>query len=148
MKLGSLFEVPFKLKPEDGWPPFEVEWLWGVHLKDGEFCVKTSPYFISNLSVDDEILIEKDVLGNVIFWKHIKKSDNSTIWLSFNGNTDPKNIIKKFKKLGCEFDILSSHGIYTICVPQFISKQNIDQIVNSVEMDDRYCFAFPCDRQI
>ena len=147
MKSDDIIEIPFELDSKEGWPPFNVEWLWCRNLKNEIFIIESSPYFIKNLSKFDMVCLNFDDNKNVVSWKLLKESDHSTIWMMTFEGVDCSEILKQFANIGCRIETLEAFSLSSIDVPGHVSYVSVDEIIDSVDGDDRYCFAFPCDRQ-
>jgi uncharacterized protein DUF4265 len=140
-------EIAFKLEPdEDGWPPVGAEWLW-LQERGRRYIVKTPPLFISGFAVGDEIeLCDTTIDGQVTEWRMVSPGDRSLIWIADLGGAGLKDILVKFRKIGCNTSMPKQIAVASIDVPPEVSRAQIDAILDPLDKGD-YAIAFPCDRQ-
>jgi hypothetical protein len=50
------FKIAFPLdRDEDGYPPDDVETLWGWETKPGLYCIDNIPFFVKGISPGDVV---------------------------------------------------------------------------------------------
>lgn len=138
----------FVLEIEDGWPPVAVESLpFATGLVVEEYRLTKPPLFVKDLSVDDLIAVnEFDLEGNVVSWRHIVRSQRTTIWLlRLRQTEDIKRALSELRELGCNTVGLDSVGCYSIDVPENLGIEKIDAVLSSIDAE-RVAIAYPSMR--
>ena len=71
----------FKLYPDDGWPPAEVENLWLKPKNHDTYTIESTPFFVKGVALGDKISLNERVGGDVENFSVIEAGGNSTVWV-------------------------------------------------------------------
>lgn len=136
----------FPLDVEDDWPPVGSESLPFERVTDG-LEATVPPLFVKDLAVGDIIdVAEQDGEGIIRSWKHIKRSDHSTIWLlRMGGDDDIGSCLEKARSMGCNTATMDQLGCYSIDVPPSVEISDIDDILAALDQES-VAIAFPAMR--
>lgn len=144
-RAAPLRKVAFILFPdEQGWPPFETESLLVVDVQSG-MQVQTAPLFVKCISVNDVIEPTEFLDGSVSKWRHVSKSDRSTIWLAGTGAMAESDFLDRLRQLGCNTESLESWRIYSVDVPADVLMTAVDPILEAFQVHGGMV-AFPSFR--
>ena len=111
----------------------------------GAFRVANAPFFVSDLSYGDVIEVTSEDEGEILEWRHLSKSDRSTIWLLPISGFDLTGTIQCLKALGCRIEGMPQVGIHSVDAPTSISAQSIDGIIGALDEKD-VAVAYPAWR--
>jgi hypothetical protein len=141
----KMTELHVRLQPEEGWPPIAVEGVPCSIVEQG-YRVEMPPLFIKDISVGDIIAI-RQIEGDVVFsWKHVSKSNNTTIWLlRLIHDEHVANILAKLRAIGCNTVGLPQYGSYAIDVPGTCEIKQIDDVLAQLDKS-RTAIAYPSFR--
>jgi hypothetical protein len=112
---------------------------------EGAFRVTNAPFFVSDLSCGDIIEITSQNQGEILEWRHVSRSDRSTIWLLSLSGLDLAATIEGLKELGCRVEGLPQVGIHSVDAPTSISAESIDSIISTLDEKD-VAVAYPAWR--
>jgi hypothetical protein len=136
-------KVGFRLRIEDGWPPYDAEFLWTEQR--GEFlCIKSFPFFVKGIAFDDLIRVTRWEHDEVINWRMAKESNNSTIWIITHQNGD--EVLDKIAELGCGYEGAPFKSLYSVNIPPPVDKETVESILNSYESCGAISVAYPAFR--
>jgi len=138
---SMVFVLP---EPEDGWPPFRVECLYG-HASGDVFRPKQAPFFLKGLSVDDHLRVTKNADDEVVSWSHVRKSSRSVVWIMQLGEVDLDGVVSHLRLLGCNTEYLREFAFFAIDVPEELSMAQVDSILAGVPSKD-VAIAYPSVR--
>jgi hypothetical protein len=122
-----------------------VECLPFEQTADG-FRALVPPLFVKDLSVGDIISVEKGEEDLVKSWRHLCRSNRTTIWLLRLRQTPQiESALAELRDLKCNTVGLDSAGVYSVEVPEEISMPKIDAVLEKLDSD--FCaVAFPSMR--
>ncbi|HRK47243.1 MAG TPA: DUF4265 domain-containing protein [Nocardioides sp.] len=135
----------FQLDVEEEWPPVGIESV-PCELRDGDYRVLVSPLFVKNLSVGDVISAELNADGAVRTWRHVQRSDHTTVWLlrlAANNNLD--DVLTRLRGLGCNTVSLPQAGCYSVDVPGSVDIADVDAVLSMLD-ESAVGVAFPSMR--
>ena len=135
----------FPLDVDDDWPPVGVQSI-PFELQDGNYRALVSPLFVMDLSVGDVISADLNADGSVRTWRHVQRSDHSTVWLL---RLDPSNQIDealaRLRALGCNTVSLPQTGCHSVDVPSSVSIRDVDDVLSVLD-ENAAGVAFPAMR--
>ena len=133
----------FALDVDDGWPPVATECVPFERVSTG-YRTLSAPLFVKDLSVDDIIEPDFDANGLVTAWKHVSRSENTTIWLLRLAHTTQLDIVlARLRDLDCNTVSGDSLGCYAIDVPKRIPMAVVDEALAALDTES---VAFPSFR--
>ena len=137
--------LKFPLQVVEGWPPVAVESLPFEKTVDG-LRVLVPPLFIKDLSVGDIISAQKGEEDLVELWRHVRRSNRTTIWLLRLRQTHQiEKVLSELRALGCDTVGLESAGCYSVDVPECVAIREIDASI--AQLDSASCaVVFPSMR--
>ena len=122
-------DINFRLPRVDArWPPASFECL-PTEISKATYKILAAPFFIRNLSVEDEITCVFDGDGYVSDWKHEIKSDRSVLWVHYGELTNWLPIKAEVLRTRCNVEILSAYKLCTIDVPPDVALGRLDGIL-------------------
>jgi hypothetical protein len=137
--------LKFPLDVEDGWPPAGVESL-PVEVRDGEYEILDAPLYIKDVSVGDRIAATLGDDGLVSSWRHIGRSDRTTIWLLRLRQTDSiAPALSKLRSIGCNTVSMDALGSYAVDVPRSVPIQVVDEVLATLDGSE-VAVAYPSMR--
>jgi hypothetical protein len=120
----------FKLYPEDGWPPAEVENLWLRPFEVNQtFLLKSSPLFVKGVAYDDVVALKCDDVGDVLGFVVVVPSGFSTIWLLAADGEQFETVSGALRDLKWPFEGISEYRLLTIALPKSVSLVEFDRWV-------------------
>lgn len=143
----ELLSLKFQLDVEDDWPPVALECLPFRQIASG-YEALAAPLFVKDLSVGDVIEAAFDSEGIIDSWRHVSRSDHTTIWLLRLGWPDHINeVLAELRELGCNSVSLDQAGCYAIDVPPTVGIVDVDKILAKLD-DTMVATAFPSMRHV
>lgn len=136
-----MIKIGFELGIEDGWPPFEIEHIWTIKTGNN-FLIKNTPFFVRNLSYDDEITAQIDENRFVTEWKTIRKSGYSTVWLAVVDGSDISTLIGQLSDAECQIEAGALEGYFAVGIPPNVQMEVFDRIVSDVVANGCLQLAF------
>ena len=136
-------ELLFVLQIEDGWPPVAKEGL-GCTLCNGGYRVDVPPFFVKDLSVGDVIAVQRNEAGEVISWRHVRKSKRSTVWIMVKGDSSIEDVIGCLKGLQCNIERFTQYRYFAVDVPESCLATRLDECLDS--LGERAHVAYPSFR--
>lgn len=125
----SRSDLNFRLPRVDArWPPVSFECL-PADLSGETYKILAAPFFIRELSVDDEITCVFDGDGCLIDWKPKIKSNRSVLWTHYRELTDWLPIKNEILKLRCNVATVSAYKLCAIDVPPDVTLGQLDGIL-------------------
>jgi hypothetical protein len=111
-------------KDEDGYPPAEVESLWGFLRRDGVELDNT-PFFVKGVALGDVVKVEEAPDGALEFESVVRRGGHSTyrILLLEEHPADPRHTMDELVALGLSVE--EDAGLLAVDVPPDISLYNI-----------------------
>jgi hypothetical protein len=135
----------FSLEIEDDWPPVGVESI-PFELQDGNYRALVSPLFVKDLSVGDVISAEVNADGSVRTWRHVQRSDHTTVWLlRLEPNKQIDVALTRLRALGCNTVSLPQTGCYSVDVPSSVGISDVDAVLSILD-ENAVGVAFPAMR--
>lgn len=114
---GAHVKVLFRLeKDEDGYPPEDVESLWGVLRRDG-VELDNIPFFAKGVAVGDMVKVQEAPDGALEFEAVVRRGGHSTyrILLLKKRSEDPKLTMDELINLGLSVE--EDAGLLAVDVP-------------------------------
>lgn len=113
-----LEKIVFLLEQDDdGYPPDTREALWAKRLSDGDFVIDSIPFFVCDISPEDEV--EAQLIDNELrFSRLVKPSGISTFHLILADPEDNVNIRKKIDSMQCKSEYNARIGLIAVEVPK------------------------------
>lgn len=136
-------QLLFVLEVEDGWPSVAKERLPCTVVKGG-YRVEAAPFFIKGLSVGDMLAVQRNGPGEVIAWRHVRKSRRSTVWIGITGDNSVEDALERLKRLKCNIEHFTQYRYYAADVPEERPMASLDERLDSLEK--RAYVAFPSFR--
>jgi Domain of unknown function (DUF4265) len=117
MKPSRRVKVYFPLSQDEyGYPPMKSEFLWCVPTVRGTYIVDNIPFFIRDISLEDEISAEKS--GRVLrFSRLLNKSRNSTVRVLLKKPDLTDMIRERLDNLGCGTELMDDLSLLAITMP-------------------------------
>lgn len=135
----------FALDVEDEWPPVCVECI-RFELGSGGYRALAAPLFVKDLSVGDVISVEVDGAGSVRSWRHVHRSDHTTVWLlHLAANDQIDRALTRLRELGCNTVSLPQTGCYSVDVPGSVRIADVDAVISVLD-EKAVGVAFPSMR--
>lgn len=138
--------LSFALNTEDGWPPVATECLACEQLPSG-YRVLSAPLFVKDLSVDDVIEVTETTDGLALAWRHVSRSQRSTIWLLRLAETSQlETVLGHLRDLGCNTSSAGTLGCHSVDVPREVDMAVVDRYLNELD-SAAIAIAFPSFRR-
>ncbi|WP_350339216.1 DUF4265 domain-containing protein [Geomonas sp. Red32] len=105
------------------------------------------PVFVKGLSVGDviEVSLESEP-RRVAFWRHVKRSGHTTIWLlRLCRSATIEAVLTELRGLGCNTVGLEKLGTYSVDVPETVQIETVDVVLANLDADS-VAVAFPSMR--
>jgi hypothetical protein len=97
-------KVFFRLEPdEDGYPPVEVESLWGLRRSKG-VELDNIPFYARGVALGDVVAVKADPDGVLWFDGLVRASGHSTIRLWFAREDDVQSTCAELRTFGCSYE--------------------------------------------
>ncbi len=125
-------KVTFELEIDDADPPPVSTETLHCEMANGGLRVLNTPFFISDLSYGDVILVLERNGEEVTRWSHLARSDHSTVWLLCTGAEAPTTFLKTLSNLGCRYEGMQQLRLYSIDVPPTVSGPEVDACLSDV----------------
>ena len=102
-------KVVFRLeKDDDGYPPVEVESLWGIERRDG-IELDNVPFYARGIALGDVVAVQRAQDGALEFASVVRRGGHSTYRVLLKGadESDPQRTIEELiqQGLGVESDV-------------------------------------------
>lgn len=137
--------LSFHLDVEEGWPPVAVESL-PFYIDSGGYECQVAPLYIKDLAVGDSIEVACDESGTITSWRHLRRSNHSTIWLlRMKSPNNIPDVLRLLRELGCSTVGLESEGSYAIDVPGELKLSVVDEALAALDAN-AVAVAFPALR--
>ncbi|MFT7723423.1 MAG: DUF4265 domain-containing protein [Roseateles sp.] len=137
--------LKFRLDVEDDWPPVALESLPFRKVVSG-YETLAAPLFVKDLSVGDVIEAKIDGKSEVESWRHVSRSDHTTVWLlRLKQPNQIEEVLAKLRELGCNSVGLDAAGCYAIDVPPTVGIGEVDAVLARLD-DAAVATAFPSMR--
>ncbi|MGH8176949.1 MAG: DUF4265 domain-containing protein [Steroidobacter sp.] len=136
-------ELLFVLNIEDDWPPVAKEGLSCTVCKGG-YRVDVPPFFIKDLSVGDVVTVQRNEMGDVVSWSHVRKSKRSTVWIMVAGDHSIEDVIDCLKRLRCNIERFTQYRYFAVDVPEECPAISLDECLDF--LDKRAHVVFPSFR--
>jgi hypothetical protein len=137
--------LKFSLQVEDGWPPVAVESL-PFERRGEDYEALFAPLFVKNLSVGDRIAVTVDDDDSVVSWQHTHRSSRTTIWLlRLRQTNEIAAALSNLRSIGCNTVGLDSVGSYAIDIPDSVSIESVDAVLDKLDRDS-VAIAYPSMR--
>lgn len=119
-------KVSFKLLVDDDYPPVSTERVWAQKLPSGLFRIKNIPFYIVEVSLDDEVAVEVGVDGEYLFAEVKKESGNSTVRIVFfeAGVSEIPDVLDTIVAMGGTWEGMGKK-FFSINVPEKVSLDNV-----------------------
>ena len=108
----------------------------------GFYRIANAPFFVSDLSFGDLIEITALDQSEIVEWRHVKRSDRSTVWLMVVGDFDISPTIRALKSLGCRVEGFPAYSLYAVDAPVSIPAASLDEVVGALT-EDQANVAYP-----
>ena len=141
----AIVTLDFAFDTDDDWPPVAVESL-RFSAGIGGHELLTPPLFVKDLSVGDVIHAELRRGNLVASWRHMKRSDRSTIWLlrlEESGEID--RALAELRTLGCDAAGVEAAGCYAVDVPSDVPMKLVHAVLESLN-PEQVAVTFPSVR--
>lgn len=96
---NDVVQIIFRLDVADDWPPVAAEGI-PCFREAGGFRIRVPPLFVESLSVGDVIAVLDEDQGQVWAWRHVSKSDRSTVWVMTFGTASIEVQLSSLRGLG------------------------------------------------
>jgi len=142
---GSHERILFQLqKDEDGYPPHEWEFLWGIKLIDGQFQIDNIPFFVKGISLEDIVVAEYK--EKEWYFQHIaQRSQNSVMRVIVFDPAEVLGVKKGLQSLGCTTEVMKK--LLAVNIPAFIPIGDIDRFLQPGEVQGRWAYEDASIRQ-
>lgn len=113
-------KIIFQLEiDEDGYPPVAFEGIWAVPLPNGHMRIDNVPFYVSGISLGDEVEVKCDTNTNGEHWFFCltKPSKNSTFRVSVSDLSNLSRIRQQIEALGCKAEVDETAGLIAFTVP-------------------------------
>jgi hypothetical protein len=114
---GQAVKVYFELEPdENGYPPAETEFLWCIPTEHGTYVVDNIPFFVRDISLEDEVSARK--VGKLFhFLDIVKKSRNSTVHVLMKKIEKTPYIRERLESSGCSTELMDELSLIAVSMP-------------------------------
>lgn len=118
MSRSKRVKVYFELEQDqEGYPPVSSEFLWCLPTGRGTYIVDNIPFFVRDVSLEDEISAKK--AGRVLWFSGLlKKSRNSTVRVLLKKPDLTIMIREKLENLGCGSELMDDLSLIAITMPR------------------------------
>lgn len=116
----------FRLDVADGWPPVAAEGIPCLH-EAGSYRIRVPPLFLKGLSVGDVIAVFDDDQGQVCSWRHLSKSDRSTVRVMTFGAVSIDVQLSNLRGLGVNVEGFSGTGLFALDIPASVPAPVLDE---------------------
>jgi len=137
-----VIKLGFSTQSVEGWPPFEIEYIWLSQLGDDLYRVENTPFFVKGLCYEDELYLFYNEENFVVSWSIKNHSLNSTVWMMELKKNAAKKIVTKLRSLGCNIEEGIPRGYYSICIPNTISIILFDDEIGSYVSKKRISISY------
>jgi hypothetical protein len=128
---------------EEGFPPFDVEDLWGVETDYPlHFRIDSIPFFAKQVAVGDVVRV-KESDGNYRFDRVITKSKNSLIRVIVYKGSDGEQIRRNLAGLGCSTEAFKDQPIVAVDVPAPTDLTRVQEYLAELERTDVASYEEP-----
>ncbi len=115
-------KVHFALEQDaDGYPPVTTEVLWCEQLTHGSVKIDNIPFFVRDIACGDEIRIEADADGSLLYRSTIKTSGNSVFRVIPTQSVDVDYVRDALDELGCAVELYSDLRLLAVEVPETVN---------------------------
>ncbi len=124
---GEHVKVVFRIaKDDDGYPPEDVEALWGIRRADG-IELDNIPFFAKGVALGDVVRVEQAPDGALEFESVVRRGGHSTyrILLIEKQAEDPQHAMDELIALGLSVE--EDAGLLAVDVPPEVSLDGIRQ---------------------
>jgi Domain of unknown function (DUF4265) len=87
------------------------------------------PFFLKGISVGDVLKCEIDAEGYVEQWKHVKKSNRSTVWAHYKSPINWELAKAQLIGLGCNVETFRAYKLSSIDVPPSLRMPKLNEIL-------------------
>ena len=103
---NGLVKIRFDLACEDGWPPFEAEWLWAKPLGGDLYELDNNPWWAKDVSWKDVVRARHDADNSLVHVELVKPSGHSTIRIMPSKASDAqvKTLMTRLNEIGCTYE--------------------------------------------
>ena len=131
---------------EDGWPPVAAESVWCEQEGD-YFRVRNTPFFVKSIAYGDLIQVNAVDDAEVVLCRVVQESGNSTVWLYFQGDTAPQQVLAELNGIGCGYEGGAVPGYFAVNVPKNVSMNKVESVLAPLDECGKVFVAYPVDRQ-
>jgi hypothetical protein len=117
---GRRAKVYFELRHEmETYSPAKTEFLWCVPTGRGTYIVDNIPFFVRDVSLNDEISANS-VRNRLVFSKVVRESTNSTVRVLMNDNDEKSTnrVREMLDDFGCGTELMAELGLLAVSMPQ------------------------------
>jgi hypothetical protein len=110
-------KVYFDLEPdENGYPPARTEFLWCIPTQRGTYTVDNIPFFVRDISLEDEISAHQ--VGRLFqFSGIVRKSRNSTVRVLMKKPEKTGVVRETLDRFGCGTELMDELSLITVSMP-------------------------------
>jgi hypothetical protein len=136
MRPSELEKVYFPLDQEDesAFTPAAGEDLWCQPVTDNLFIVDNIPFFVRDVSLEDEIMAERRD-GTLTFVSVVKPSRNSTIHIFVKQAEIKQQIKEKLESMSCGVEVMERLPLFAVSMPATAPTEEIFQYLDQCDED-------------
>lgn len=110
---------------EDGYPPVGTETVWAIHRGENQYEIDNIPFFEKEATLGDVVETVEDSDGLLSYKAMVKRSGNSLIRVVYYDTTDPGQLLKGLKDLGCLTELDKPHHLIAVNVSPEVELESI-----------------------
>jgi len=111
-------------RDEDGYPPADLESLWGLTLNDNLFQIDNIPFFIKGISLKDVVAVQK-VESDLYFKEIVQASGHSTVRVIVFDDKQIQPLRQSLRDYGCSNELSHLSVLISVDIPPEIELSKI-----------------------
>ncbi|WP_347900799.1 DUF4265 domain-containing protein [Pseudomonas purpurea] len=141
-------KISFRLSVVDDYPPVSTERVWAQKLTSGLFRIRNIPFYIMEVSLDDEVAVEVGTEGEYLFAEVKKESGNSTVRIIFfeAGVSEISAVLAAIVEMGGTWEGMSKR-FFAVNVPEGVSLDNMLEFLDVCTEKEWLDYEFGMIRQ-
>ena len=137
-------QLIFELERDDEWPPVAKECLTCSDCGVG-YKIQVPPLFIKDMSVGDVVSVEMNDTGDVVAWRHLSRSRQSTAWIMASPGGAIESVIECLKNLSCNVVRFEEYRYFAVDIPAEVRIEDVDACLGAIK-EGEASFVFPSFR--
>ena len=126
-------KVYFRLQRDaDGWPPVEIESMWGEQIARNKFRLDNIPFYVRGVANGDCVRVEY-LQGQPWFQEVLKRSGHFTVRVLISSEANVSKVRSLFRDLGCKTEQDRIKILIAIDVPPNVAYSKVKSILEGGE---------------